>query len=139
MGPVHATTVARTGPAGWRAALVRGRSGSGKSDLAVRLIDGGWRLVADDYTHVWRSDGALYGRAPDSITGWIEARGVGILTVPERPLARIILLVDCVTTRVERLPEPVWETVADVRLPRLVLDVRPASAVQTLGLVMDRL
>ena len=65
------------------------------------------------------------------------------LTVPlvaaTRPVARIFLAVDCIQTTPERLPEPVFETLAGVRLPCLVLDVRPASAVQTLALAIDRL
>ena len=137
--PVHATAVARFGPGGWRGVLLRGPSGAGKSDLALRLIDAGWRLVADDYAHVWGSGDGLYACAPDRIAGRIEARGLGILEAATRPVARISLLVDCVQSAPERLPEPAFETVADVRLPHLILDIRPASAVQTLALAIDRL
>ncbi|MEG0819600.1 MAG: serine kinase, partial [Brevundimonas sp.] len=49
--PLHATAVARYSPAGWRGVLIQGPSGVGKSDLALRLIGQGWRLVADDWTH----------------------------------------------------------------------------------------
>lgn len=107
--------------------------------MALRLIDAGWRLVADDYSHVWVSGGALYACAPDRIAGRIEARGLGILDEATRPVARVSLLVDCVHLPPERLPEPAFETVADLRLPRLVLDVRPASAALTLALAIDRL
>ena len=137
--PIHVTAVARFGPAGWRGALLRGPSGVGKSDLALRLIDAGWRLVADDYTQVWASGEGLYACAPDRIAGRIEARGLGIIALPSRPVARIDLLVDCVRTPPERLPEPAFETVAGVRLPRLIVDVRPPSAAQAVALAIDRL
>lgn len=137
--PVHATAVARPGSHGWRGLLLRGPSGAGKSDLALRLVDKGWRLVADDYTHVWASGGALYASAPDRVSGLVEARGLGILRSRSLPLARIALLVDCVGQAPERLPEPAFDTLAGVRLPCLALDVRPASAAITLGLAMDRL
>ena len=136
---LHATAVARFGRDGWIGALLRGPSGSGKSDLALRLIDAGWRLVADDYSHVWASGGEVYACPPDRIAGRIEARGLGILDAASRPLARIRLVVDCTQASPERLPEPAFETVADVRLPRLVLDIRPASAARTLALAIDRL
>ena len=72
---VHASTVAIEG----RAVLIAGRSGSGKSDLALRLIDRGAVLVSDDYTFVRRADGRLLASPPDTIAGRIELRGVGIV------------------------------------------------------------
>ena len=137
--PIHATAVARFGPGGWRGALLRGPSGAGKSDLALRLIDAGWRLVADDYAHVWASGEGIYACAPDRIAGWIEARGQGVLDAAYRPTTRVVLVVDCIQTPPERLPDPQWETLAGVRLPRLILDVRPASASVQMGLAIDRL
>lgn len=107
--------------------------------MALRLIDAGWRLVADDYCHVWASGDVLHACAPDRIAGRIEARGLGLVDVVTRPVVRVSLLVDCVQVTPERLPEPVFEIVAGVRLPRLVLDIRPASAVRTLALAIDRL
>ena len=68
MQPIHATAVARHTPAGWRGALIQGPSGVGKSDLALRLIGQGWRLIADDWTHLWASSGALYAAAPTTIS-----------------------------------------------------------------------
>ena len=66
--------------------LLRGPSGSGKSDLALRLIDGGAKLVADDGVELRRQGERLFARlppgAPDSVRGRIEVRGLGILPVP---------------------------------------------------------
>ena len=62
----HAGLIARFEPPVWRGVLIDGPSGSGKSDLALRALDGGWMLVADDRVLVWACEGRLYGRAPDT-------------------------------------------------------------------------
>jgi serine kinase of HPr protein (carbohydrate metabolism regulator) len=128
---VHATTVACWVPAtGWTGVMISGPSGSGKSDLALRLIGRGWRLVADDYSHVFASAGALYAAPPARIAGRIEARGLGIVAVRHLGLARLVLAVDCGVQAPERLPEPDRVTVAGLDLPRLKLIARHASAVE---------
>ena len=137
--PLHATAVARLTPTGWRGVLIQGPSGVGKSDLALRLIGQGWRLVADDWTYLWASNGALYASAPAAIAGRIEARGLGIVAAPLRPLARIVLAVACTHDAVERLPETddwIWDGVA---IPRLRLDPRPASAGQVVATALAAL
>src|SRR5579862_2274925 len=96
---VHGTTVALEG----EGVLLRGPSGRGKSDLALRLIDGGARLVADDQTELSRGPNGLIARCPASIAGKIEVRGVGILRVAAMPSAPIRLVVDLgLSDRVER-------------------------------------
>ena len=137
--PIHATAVARHTPAGWRGVLIQGPSGIGKSDLALRLIGQGWRLIADDWTHLWASDGALYAAAPATITGKIEVRGLGIVAAPLRPLARITMAVACTHEAVERLPEGAVWTWAGVTIPRLQLDPRPASAGQVVATALAAL
>lgn len=127
--PVHATVVARPYTDGWRGVMLTGASGSGKSDLALRLIQSGFRLVTDDYAHVWASDGALYATAPEAIAGRIEARGLGILPAPSWIVSRICLVARLTLEAVERLPEPRFETVQGVQVAALDLDPRPASAV----------
>jgi serine kinase of HPr protein (carbohydrate metabolism regulator) len=137
--PIHATAVARLTPHGWRGLLLQGPSGVGKSDLALRLIGQGWRLIADDWTHLWASDGALYATAPATIIGRIEVRGLGILAAPLRPLARIVLAVACTHEAVERLPDPAAWTWQGVTIPQLRLDPRPASAGQVVATAFDAL
>jgi serine kinase of HPr protein (carbohydrate metabolism regulator) len=133
--PVHATTVARwIAGGGWRGVLITGPSGSGKSDLALRLIGRGWRLVADDYSHVFASGGALYATAPRTIAGRIEARGLGIVTTPTLGTARLALAVDCVDRSPERLPGDDVVTLAGLALPRVELVSRHASAVEIITL-----
>jgi serine kinase of HPr protein (carbohydrate metabolism regulator) len=71
---LHASCVAIKG----RAVLIEGRSGEGKSDLALRLIDRGAVLVSDDQTICQRRDGVLHATPPATIAGKIEVRSVGI-------------------------------------------------------------
>jgi len=99
---VHGTCVAIDGDA----VLLRGEPGSGKSDLALRLIDGGARLVADDQTELVRRGAAVVAAAPAAIAGRIEVRGVGILACSSIASAPLRLVVDLVAAgNVERLPE----------------------------------
>lgn len=121
---LHATCVAIDG----RGVLLSGRSGSGKSDLALRLIDRGAGLVADDATLVCRTGEGLEARAPDRAGGRMEVRGVGIVTLDPVANAPVALLVD-LDAAGERLP-PVEERrfVAGVSLPVLCLDATAASA-----------
>ncbi len=124
---------------GWRAVLLRGPSGAGKSGLALRLMDEGWRLVGDDYVHVFASGDGLYAAPADRLTGLIEARGVGIVAAAHLPLARVRLAVDCVQEDVERHPEDDFAELAGVSVPRLTLDIRPASAAAVLARATRRL
>lgn len=113
--------------------MLKGPSGSGKSDLALRLIEQGWRLVADDYCEVWASGGSVWATAPERISGRMEARGLGIISSPALRLVRIELVASCGLTAVERLPEPDTEIVAGIALPLIAIDIRPASATGTLN------
>ncbi len=116
---IHATCVALDEGA----VLLRGPSGAGKSDLALRLIDGGARLVADDRVDLERRGEALIARAPAPIAGLLEIRGVGIVAMPHVAAARISLVVDLVPRMaVERLPGDMQEVMLGLPLPRLALD-----------------
>jgi serine kinase of HPr protein (carbohydrate metabolism regulator) len=86
---IHASCVA-LGAAG---VLLLGKSGAGKSDLALRLIDEGATLVADDRTILFAKKGLLQARAPDSIRGLLEIRGLGIVTLKSRANVKISLVV----------------------------------------------
>jgi len=121
---LHASCVAKDG----RGILIYGCSGSGKSDLALRLIDRGALLVSDDYTMVHRVEGRLLARAPATIEGRIEVRGLGILPLEHVSDVPLALYVD-LNLDVVRLPdrrEPVW--VAGVQLPVIALNALEASA-----------
>ena len=126
---LHAGLIALPWAAQWRGALLLGASGAGKSDLALRCLDLGFSLVADDRVTPWTSGDGLYGAAPDSLSGLLEARGLGILHLPHRPWARISLAVDCMpSSEIERAPDfQVFEALGR-RVPKLSLAWQEASA-----------
>ena len=109
--------------------LLRGPSGSGKSDLALRLIDGGARLVADDQVLLTAEAVRIQATAPMRIAGRIEVRGVGIVQVATIEAAPVALVVDLVAPAdVPRLPEPNECRLAGVTLPSVALAPFEASA-----------
>lgn len=92
-----------------KAVLLRGPSGSGKSDLAVRLIEQGATLLSDDYVSLCEEGGVLVARPPETIGGLIEIRGLGILRMPYCDRAAVHLIADLVSPKdVPRLPEKQW-------------------------------
>ena len=134
-GPLllHATAVAIDG----RAVLLRGASGSGKSDLALRLIDAGARLVADDQSELFRRGDSVIVRAPATIAGLIEVRGIGIVRLDTLAEASVALIVDLVASgEIERLPVPHSETILGLALPRITVTPFDASAAAKLRLAL---
>ena len=130
---VHATAVAIDA----RAILLRGPSGAGKSDLALRLIDSGARLVADDQVELRRAGERVLVTAPAALAGLIEVRGVGILRIEAVAEATLVLLVDLVpSAKVDRLPEARCEDVLGVALPSIALSPFEASAAAKLRLAL---
>lgn len=132
---VHASCVA----IGDRAVLIEGQSGAGKSDLALRLIDRGARLVSDDYTLLLRQGGILLATAPATIAGRIEVRGIGIVDMPHVERVPAVLLVE-LADDVERMPmEARSRHVAGVSLPVIRIDGGQASAPIKVELALGRL
>ena len=113
---------------GGKGVLFLGESGSGKSDLALRMIDAGAQLVADDQVELKAENGALIASAPEKIRFLLEARGVGILQLPHQANATVALAVSLVVrANVERLPEPAFFSCEGVRVPLLSLHAFDAS------------
>lgn len=132
---IHATCIALDGAG----ILLRGPSGSGKSDLALRLIDEGALLVADDQTELSLEEGRVMARAPATIAGQLEVRGLGIVRQPALAAAPVALLVDLVKAEeVERLPEERQESLLGQSLPAIALDPFAASAVAKLRLALEQ-
>jgi serine kinase of HPr protein (carbohydrate metabolism regulator) len=122
---IHASCVL----VGAGAVLIRGESGSGKSRLAMALLQAAERgdlpfarLISDDRTLVEAAHGRLIARAAPALSGLLEVRQIGILEMPVEPVAVVVLVVDIAETAT-RLPEPSERTVeiAGIALPRLTL------------------
>jgi HPr kinase/phosphorylase len=131
---LHATAIA----VGQRAIIIRGPSGSGKSDLALRclalptsaLLASPARLVADDQVILTRHGLALNVTAPQPLLGRLEVRGLGILELAPEQSAKAVLVVDLVDkSKIERYPDP-WPTVEilGLQLPLLQISGLESSA-----------
>jgi len=121
---VHGTVVAVDG----KGVLLRGPSGSGKSDLALRLIDGGAVLVADDRVVLTRDAGQISASAPAAILGRLEVRGLGIVHLAALKQAPLFLVVDLVEVDIERLPTPEVVDLLGIPLPLIRMSPFEASA-----------
>jgi serine kinase of HPr protein (carbohydrate metabolism regulator) len=132
---IHASTVAMQG----RAVLLTGPSGSGKSDLALRLLDRGFTLVSDDQTIVRRNGDRLVASAPSTIAGKLEIRGIGIVDMEAVNDVPVALLVE-LTSDIRRLPDDSRERpVLGVSIPLVSVDAMTASAPSKVALALDRL
>ena len=121
----HATCIAIDG----HGILLRGPSGSGKSDLALRAIAEGAHLVADDQVLLARDGDAVIGSAPAALHGLIEIRGLGLMRMNADAEARIALVADMTAAAaIDRMPEARQCRLAGANLPVLALDPFQASA-----------
>jgi serine kinase of HPr protein (carbohydrate metabolism regulator) len=134
MTVVHASCVAIHG----EGVLLSGTSGSGKSDLALRLIDRGAQLVSDDYTALSTHDGALHAAPPPRLAGLIEVRGVGLVRmdfIAPVPVALFVAL----DTIPERLPVAKTKSLLGIEIPKFELFALEPSAPIKLELILARL
>ena len=132
---VHASTVALDG----RAVVISGPSGSGKSDLALRLLDRGFSLVSDDQTIVRKDGGRLVASAPPTIAGKLEIRGIGIVEVERVDNMPVAMLVE-LTSDIQRIPDDNRERpLLGVKLPLISIDAMAASAPSKVAIALDRM
>ncbi len=125
MALINGTCVALDG----QGILIRGPSGAGKSDLALRLIDTGAQLVADDCGELALSGNTLTLTAPPAIAGKLEVRGYGIVELALRGSVPVVLVVDLAPeSEIDRMPETTTCVVEGIRVRHLTVDARTPSA-----------
>jgi HPr kinase/phosphorylase len=126
----HASCAAKPGPAGDDAVLLLGPSGSGKSDVLLRLINLGWLLVADDQVLVEHG----IASAPEALRGVLEVRGLGLFRLPYLKTAPLRLVVS-LGVQTTRLPAP--QRHATLNLPLVTIDPAQHSAPERLALALE--
>ena len=132
---LHCSTVAKDG----RAVLITGPSGSGKSDLTLRLLDREFTLVSDDQTIIKKHGDRLIASAPPTIAGKLEIRGIGIVDMERLENAPVALLVE-LTGEFARMPDDSRERpILGVRLPLVSIDAMAASAPSQVELALERM
>ncbi len=125
MEDIPATAVAVNG----KGVLLRDPSGSGNSDLALRLIDRGAALIADDIVAAEMDRGAVTLAPPDTIAGMLELRGAGVVKITYEKDVPLALVVDLVQSGdVERMPEPAQTDICGASVPLIRLDGAQPSA-----------
>ncbi len=134
---VQASCVAIDG----RALLIEGPPGSGKSNLALALIDRGAVLIGDDGVHLEAKDGQLYASPPPNIAGLVEVRNLGLLTFPTTAHVPVALAVRLDAAAERFIDSPDTVVMCDVRLPLIrlwpdtpLLAVKAELALRTYGL-----
>jgi len=127
---LHASCAARANAQGGDALLLLGPPGSGKSDMLLRLLRHGFSLVADDQVII--EDGRA--RAPASLAGLLEVRGLGLFRLNYLPMATLRLVIT-LGQGADRLPEPRRHEVLD--LPEITLDPALVSAPERAVLALD--
>jgi HPr kinase/phosphorylase len=125
LGQIHASCVSREGAG----VLLLGPSGSGKSDLALRLLSRGFILVADDRVVIERG----LARPAPRLAGLLEVRGLGIVRLAHATEARLVLAVELNSS--PRLPEP--RRHASLGLPLVAVEAFAASAPERVSLALD--
>ena len=130
---LHGTAIAWHG----RGILLRGPSGTGKSDLALRVIAAGGMLVADDQVLAQNTKAGIIAAPPPQIAGLIELRGVGLMRLPYLSSVRLAIVFDLVPPgTAERLPDLGRMVVAGISLPCGVVAPFEASAVEKMVAVL---
>ena len=136
MEQVYATAVAYRG----FGILIRGPSGSGKSDLALRLIDDGANLIADDQVIIESVREELYLSSPDTISGLIEVRGFGVIKIESVRDVKLGLIVDLDPSfKTQRSPKMKEELIKNIIVPVINMKAFESSVLARIKLILGYL
>jgi HPr kinase/phosphorylase len=120
--------------------LIRGPSGSGKSDLALRLIDDGAGLVADDQVVIKSVGQELYLSPPDSLSGLIEVRGVGVIKIEYVRDIRLCLIVELdPRNEIQRIPKIKEELIKKILVPVINMYAFESSVLAKIKIILGYL
>lgn len=131
--PVHASCVTF----GLRGVLILGEPGSGKSSLALALIERGAMLVGDDYLHVEPAGNGVRARPVATLAGLIEVRGLGVLRLPWRRVCTLALQVRLSGAVVERYPSTTLADIAGAPLPLVALQAHATGNARVVELALS--
>ena len=119
--------------------LIRGQSGSGKSDLALRLIDSGATLISDDLTICKKIGDYLYLYPHSKTKGLLEVREIGIMTVPYVDNIKLTLVVELVEKEFERIPGLMTCSILGIKFPKIKIFGKSSSAVAKIKIKLNQI
>ena len=119
--------------------LILGDSGSGKSDLALRLIDNGATLISDDISICRKNLNNIYLYCPPEIKGLLEVREIGIITVPFVEKIKLKLVVNLKSKNNERFPEDIYFKILGIKIPLIHIDGKNSSAVAKIKVKLNEI
>ena len=119
--------------------LILGDSGSGKSDLALRLIDNGATLISDDISICRKNSNNIYLYCPPEIKGLLEVREIGIITVPFVERIRLRLVVNLKSNNNERFPKDSSFRILGIKIPIINIEGKNSSAVAKIKVKLNEI
>ena len=119
--------------------LILGDSGSGKSDLALRLIDNGATLISDDVSICRKNSNNIYLYCPPEIKGLLEVREIGIITVPFVEKIKLRLVVNLKSNNNERFPKDSSFRILGIKIPIINIEGKNSSAVAKIKVKLNEI
>ena len=119
--------------------LILGDSGSGKSDLALRLIDNGATLISDDISICRKNSNNIYLYCPPEIKGLLEVREIGIITVPFVERIKLRLVVNLKSNNNERFPKDNSYRILGINIPIINIEGKNSSAVAKIKVKLNEI
>jgi len=119
--------------------MITGKSGFGKSDLALRLIDSGATLISDDVTICEKIGDSIFLFPPYETKGLLEVREIGIMTVPYIENIKLSLLVELVETEIDRLPQKSFTKLLNIKIKKIKIQGKNSSSVAKIKLKINEI